>query len=87
MSYRRQSPPNHAAKRSSTEKEKKPLEPPMNTDAHRLKADKEKGFLRNSVSLFIISLSVFIGVHRWLKIFVLDLLTQNLSVCSFCGSL
>ena len=82
-----------------TNQKKKLFEPPMNTDAHRLKADKEKRFLRNSVFFFIKSLSVFISppthalagilrcVHRWLKVFVFDLLNPNLSVCLFCGSL
>jgi len=59
----------------------------MHTDAHRLKADKEKGVLKKALFFFIMSLSVFIGVHRWLRVFVSDLLTQDLSVCSECGSL
>jgi hypothetical protein len=82
MSHRIQLPPRHTAKRSRTDQKKKPFEPPMHTDAHRFKADKVKGFLKNLVFFFIKSLSVFIGVHRWLKVFVFDLLNPKLSVCS-----
>jgi hypothetical protein len=99
MSHHVQLPPSHTARRSTTDQKKKPFEPPMHTDAHRLKADKEKGFLKNLVFFFIKFLSVFIpppmhalagilrGVHRWLKGFVFDLLNPNISVCLFCGSL
>ena len=49
-------------------KAKASFKPPMNTDEHRLKADKEKAYKHMHCSFFIMSLSVFIGVHRWLKI-------------------
>ena len=87
MSHRMQLPLNHTARRSTTDKKKKLFEPPMHTDAHRLKADKEKGILRKLIFIFIMSLSVFISVYRWLKVFVFDLLNPNLSVCQFSGSL
>ncbi|MBP7618086.1 MAG: hypothetical protein KA743_06210 [Geothrix sp.] len=53
------------------------FEPPMNTDEHRLKADKEKALYQKFLSVFIRQLSVFIGVHRWLKDLCLDLLNTN----------
>ena len=135
-------PPNELARKCSTDKDKKSFEPPMNTDEHRLKADKEKYIVKNdfdnrqcsdliwsvtsqawaavganscalsrkiwdetvdspfavkaaSLKLFrnqgdkffilLISLSVFISVHRWLKIFCFNLLNLYLSVCAFAG--
>ena len=62
------------------------LEPPMNTDEHRLKADKEKRVKKGFVVVFILFLSVFIGVHRWLINLVLDLLNQDPSVSSLSGA-
>jgi len=54
------------------------FEPPMNTDEHRLKADKEKALLRFSfLSVFIRQFSVFIGVHRWLKDLCFKLLNPS----------
>jgi hypothetical protein len=70
-----------------TNQKKKLFEPPIHTDAHRIKADKEKGLFKKYIFFFIKSLSVFIGVHRWLKTSVFDLLNPDLSVCSVCGSL
>jgi hypothetical protein len=58
---------NAAPPKKQNEKAKAFFEPPMNTDEHRLKADKEKGYKNRFCSFFIMSLSVFIGVHRWLK--------------------
>jgi len=54
--------------KKQNEKARASFEPPMNTDEHRLKADKEKAYKHMHCSFFIMSLSVFIGVHRWLKI-------------------
>jgi hypothetical protein len=82
-----QLPPNRTVKRSTTDQKKKPFEPPMHTDAHRSKADKEKQIFKPILFILIMSLSVFIGVHRWLKIIVFNFLNQDLSVCSSCGSL
>jgi hypothetical protein len=87
MSHRTQLPLSDASRTSNTDKKKKPFEPPMNTDAHRLKAEKEKGNSKKQFFFFIMSLSEFIGVNRWLKIFVFHLFNPNLSVCSVCGSL
>jgi hypothetical protein len=39
----------------------------MNTDEHRLKADKEKRLNPEIAFVFFMLLSVLIGVHRWLK--------------------
>jgi hypothetical protein len=50
------------------EKKESACEPPMNTDEHRLKADQEKRIKNKNAFVFIMFLSVFIGVHRWLKI-------------------
>ena len=36
--------------------------------------------------IFIMSLSVFIGVHRWLKILCFNLLNLDLSVCTCAGA-
>jgi hypothetical protein len=79
-------PPKNSSDKNSTDKKKKTFEPPMNTDEHRLKADKEKGLHTKNAFVFFMFLSVFIGVHRWLKK-SFNLLTQNLSVCAFCRSL
>jgi hypothetical protein len=87
MSHCIQLPLRNTAKRIFTDKKKKPFEPPMHTDAHRLKADKEERLFNNFVFFFIMSLSVFIGVHRWFKISVFDFLNPELSVCSCRGSL
>ena len=72
--------------KSPTDNNEKLFEPPMNTDEHRLKADKEKRLYLNNLLVLFMFLSVFIGVHRWLKK-VFNLLNQDLSVCVFCGSL
>jgi len=79
-------PPREIFQRDLTEKEKKPLEPPMNTDEHRLKTDKEKGSIKNTLLIFIISLPVCIGVHRWFKIIYFNLLNHDLSVDGFIGA-
>jgi hypothetical protein len=60
-------PPRNLMRERATDKGKKLFEPPMNTDEHRLKADKEKGLLTELAFVFFMFLSVFIGVHRWLK--------------------
>jgi len=51
-------------------KAKASFKPPMNTDEHRLKADKEKAYKHMHCSFFIMSLSVFIGVHRCSSVFI-----------------
>jgi len=43
------------------EKRRKAFEPPMNTDEHRLKADKAKAHFQKILSSFIGQFSVFIG--------------------------
>ncbi len=62
------------------------FEPPINTDEHRLKADKAKAHFLYFPPFFIMQLSVFIGVHRWLKSFCSDLLDLNSSVDVFVGA-
>jgi hypothetical protein len=61
------------------------FEPPMNTDEHRIKADKEKGLFNRSLECFFMSFSVFIGVHRWLKSLCFNLLDLIPSVTAFAG--
>ena len=51
-----------------SERAKAFFEPPMNTDEHRLTADKAKSYKGIIAFSFLMLLSVFIGVHRWLKI-------------------
>jgi len=46
----------------------------------------KEAFFRKIHFIFIRQLSVFIGVHRWLKIFYFKLLNQNLSVDAFVGA-
>jgi len=77
-------PPRNTAEKNHTDKKQKAFEPPMNTNEHRLKADKEKGFLSKKAILLFMSLSVFIGVHRWLKN-CFDLLNPNVSVDDSLG--
>jgi len=67
MIHRRDWPKSQAP----NEEKRKASEPPMNTDEHRLKADNAKALFRKFLSVFIMQLSVFIGVHRWLEIFFL----------------
>jgi hypothetical protein len=143
MSHCIYSPPNELVKKCLTVKNKKPFEPPMNTDEHRLKADKKKYMIKNKLGnrqclalivsivsqaraavrtnpylltrktwgeamnlpfvfvkaglifirtqgdklfIFIMSLSVFIGVHRWLKILYFNFKPGSIGVC-FRGSL
>jgi hypothetical protein len=57
----------------------------MNTDEHRLKADKEKQDKNKIAFVYIKSSSVFIGVHRWLKILSFSLLNRHSSVCASLG--
>jgi hypothetical protein len=59
--------PKKRVEKRSTDQKIKTFEPPMNTDEHRLKADKERGFHTKTAFVFFMFLSVFIGVHRWLK--------------------
>jgi hypothetical protein len=54
----------YALKLESTDENRKAVEPPMNTDEHRLKADKEKQDKNKIAFVYIKSSSVFIGVHR-----------------------
>jgi hypothetical protein len=76
------SPPKETSKNHSTNQQT--FKPPMNTDAHRLKADKETLVLLKNEFVFFMSLSVFIGVHRWLKI-VFNILSQDVSADDFLG--
>jgi hypothetical protein len=69
-----------------TEKGKRAIEPPMNTDEHRLKDDEKKSVVKNLVSIFIMSLSVCIGVYRWLKNLCFNWLNQPRSVDAFVGA-
>jgi hypothetical protein len=69
----------------STDEKKTAFEPPMNTDEHRLKADKEKRTKSKDAVVFIMFLSVFIGAHRWLEDAFCDFLNLAISVCSFAG--
>jgi len=77
MIHRTGLPPINTSLQNSTEREKKPFEPPMNTDEHRLKADKEKQIIIKVLFVFIRQLSVFIGVHRWFKNLCFRLLNQH----------
>jgi hypothetical protein len=79
------SPPKENLGERSTDQKKRIFEPPMNTDEHRLKADKEKRLLTINSFVFSMSLSVFICVHRWLKN-VFNLLNQEPSVGVFVGA-
>jgi hypothetical protein len=86
MSHRTCLPPKNFFNQSHTEKDQRPFEPPMNTDEHRLKADKAKVIFINIFFIFIMQSSVFIGVHRWLKIFSFNLFNQFPSVDAFVGA-
>jgi hypothetical protein len=55
---------NVAPPKKQNEKAKAFFEPPMNTDKHRLTADKNKSYKDKIFAFFIMLLSVFIGVHR-----------------------
>jgi hypothetical protein len=134
---------NELAKKCSTDKNKKPFEPPMNIDEHRLKTDKKRcnfkyqhncmQYLdkiwcvtsqtqavvgtnpwissrklwnetmgssfglgeaslrplenqRDIMFIFIASLSVFIGVHRWLELLCFNLSNRDLSVDACVGA-
>jgi hypothetical protein len=79
------SPTEKGVEKRSTKQRKRTFEPPMNTDEHRLKADKEKRLHTKNAFVIFMSLSVFIGVHRWLKI-VFDHLNLNHSVADFLGA-
>jgi hypothetical protein len=79
-------PPKKASQQSPTEKDKREFEPPMNTDEHRLKADKTKAIFIKIILFFIMQLSVFIGVHRWLNVFCFNHLNQDHSVDAFVGA-
>jgi hypothetical protein len=57
----------------------------MNTDEHRLKADKEKRLHTKNAFVIFMSLSVFIGVHRRLKIVFIPLNLKH-SVADFLGA-
>jgi len=70
-------PPRVSILKMSTEKGKKQFEPPMNTDEHRSKADKEKQIIIKVLFVFIRQLSVFIGVRRWLKNLCFRLFNQH----------
>jgi hypothetical protein len=69
----------------STEENENSFEPPMNTDEHRLKADKTKIDFQN-IPPFLMHFSVFIGVHRWLKNLSHDRLNLEISVDAFVGA-
>jgi hypothetical protein len=75
------SSPKKRLDKRSTEHRKKTFEPPMNTDEHRLKADQKQLHFIKIDFFSIMFLSVFIGVHRWLKK-AIELFSQDLiGVC------
>jgi len=74
--------------RAKGNRQKNKFCPPMNTDEHRLKNDQEKAFHKIIYLIFIRLLSVFIGVHRWIKSPFLDSLNSSFfGVFSFQRSL
>jgi hypothetical protein len=68
------------------QQKKKLFEPPMNTDEHRLKADREQQIFIKVLFAFVRQFSVSIGVHRWLKLCSFKLLNLDFFVVAFVGA-
>jgi hypothetical protein len=79
------SPTKQRLEKRATDQRERTFEPPMNTDEHRLKADQETKPSDKKIFVLFLFSSVFIGVHRWLKI-PFNRLHPNASVDAFLGA-